>query len=65
MQTLRLNAAAAAKYKAADHDPASAIFKKGQIKKARDVSRRHRGELVRIVGPDDEVLDNIQEPKPR
>ena len=59
MQTLRLSAAAAAKWKAADRDPVNAIFKKGEIKKARDMSRRHKGELVQIVGPDDEVLDQV------
>jgi hypothetical protein len=63
MQTVRLNAAAAAKFKAAD--AAGAIFKKGEIKKARDISRRHRGVLVRIVDPDDQVLAEVQEPNPR
>lgn len=65
MQIVRLSQAAAAKWKAADRDPQSAIFKKGQMKKARDLSRQHRGELVRIVGPADEVLGEVQEPIPR
>jgi hypothetical protein len=63
MQVLRLNAAAAAKWKAAT--PAGALFKKGELKKARDMSRRHRGELVKILGPDDELLDQVQEGTPR
>lgn len=63
MQTLRLNAAAAAKFKG--RDAASAVFKKAQLKKARDLSRTHRGELVKILGPDDEVLDEVQESSKR
>ena len=65
MQILRLNAAATAKWKAADRDPVMAIFKKGELKKARDMSRRHKGELVKILGPDDEVLHQVQEPSHR
>jgi hypothetical protein len=62
MQIVRVNAAQAGKFKSADHDATLAIFKKGELKKARDISRRRRGELVRIVGPDDEVLAEVQEP---
>ncbi len=65
MQILKLSAAETAKLKAADHDPVMAVFKKSILKKARDMSRRHRGELVRIVGADDEILEAVQEPKQR
>lgn len=65
MKIVRLNAAQAEKFKGADHNAAMAIFKKGELKKARDISRRRRGELVRIVGPDDEVLAEVAEPVPR
>jgi hypothetical protein len=63
MQTVRLSATAAAKFKAAD--ATGATFKKSEIKKARDISRRHRGELVRIVDPADQILAEVQEPKAR
>jgi len=65
MQVVRLGQVAAQKWKAADRDARSAVFKKGQLKKARDLSRQHRGELVRILGPDEEVLGEVQEPIPR
>ncbi|MFO0570076.1 MAG: hypothetical protein U0263_30815 [Polyangiaceae bacterium] len=65
MQIVRLNAAQAAKFKGADRDVSMALFKKGELKKARDLSRRRRGELVRIVGPEDEVLAEVSEPVPR
>ena len=65
MQIVRLSTGAAAKFKASDRDAQSAVFKKGQLKKARDLSRKHRGELVRIVGPDEEVLGEVQEPVQR
>ena len=65
MQIVRLSAAATAKWKAADRDAVNAVFKKGQLKKARDLSRKPRGELVRIVGPDEEVLGEVQEPVQR
>ena len=63
MQTLRLSAADAEKLKGANRDAVLAGFKKVILKRARDMSRRHRGELVQIVGPDDEVLESVQAAK--
>lgn len=63
MQTLKLSASDAEKLKAAGSDASMAAFKKSILKKARDMSRRYRGELVRIVGPDDEILESVQEPR--
>lgn len=65
MQIVRLSAAAAEKFKSAERDAAGAVYKKGELKKARDISRKHRGELVRIVDPEDQVLAEVQEPRPR
>jgi hypothetical protein len=65
MRIVRMSAAQSEKFKAADRNAAMAFFKKGELKKARDLSRRFRGELIRILGPDDEVLAEIQEPVTR
>ena len=65
MQTIRMNSAQAEKFKAADRNAAMAVYKKGELKKARDMSRRFRGELIRILGPEDEVLAEVQEPSAR